>query len=55
MSVRESPEDRRLLNPAFAGALVVRASQGFWKEARRGLPYIYAYWPAPGLDDTRLS
>jgi Family of unknown function (DUF6521) len=42
-----SPENRRLLNPAFAGALIVRASQGFEREAKGGMPYVYAYLILP--------
>jgi hypothetical protein len=47
MGPQISLEDRRLLNPAFAGALVLRTSQGFRKEAKRGLPFIYAYLVLP--------
>jgi hypothetical protein len=47
MAMQLSIEDRRLLNPAFAGLLVLRASQGFWKECHVGLPFIYAYLVLP--------
>ncbi len=47
MAVELSLENRRLLNPAFAGGLVIRASHGYRREARIGLPYIYAYLVLP--------
>jgi hypothetical protein len=47
MASEESLEGRRLLNPAFVGALLVRAAQGFQREAQDGLPYIYAYLILP--------
>ena|ERR1700728_4705124 len=50
-----SLEERRLLNPAFASALVIRAVYGFTKETRSGLPFVYAYLVLPLLlhPDTR--
>jgi hypothetical protein len=47
MSLPNSLEDRRLLNPAFTGVLLVRASQSFWKQAQAGLPYVYAHLVLP--------
>lgn len=47
MASEISLENRRLLNPAFAGSLLLRASQGFLREAQSGLPYIYAYLVLP--------
>jgi hypothetical protein len=47
MASELSLESRRLLNPAFVGGLVVRASQGFQRESKNGLPYIYAYLILP--------
>jgi hypothetical protein len=47
MDTSASLEDRRLLNPAFAGLLVVRASQGFSKQSGGGLPFVYAYLVLP--------
>ncbi len=42
-------EERRLLNPAFGGVLVTRAAYGFMKEAKLGLPFVYAYLLLPIL------
>jgi hypothetical protein len=49
MSAPVSIEDRRLLNPAFSGILLIRASQGFWKQSQNGIPFIYAYLVLPLL------
>lgn len=45
--VRTSVEDRRLLNPAFTGSIILRTAHGFIKEANTGLPYIYAFLVLP--------
>jgi ABC-3C biological conflict system middle component len=42
-----SLESLRLLNPAFAGGLLLRASHGFQREAKSGLPYIFSYLVLP--------
>lgn len=47
MAVRSSPEDLRLLNPAFLGIVVARAAQGFQKEINEPLPFIYAFLVPP--------
>jgi hypothetical protein len=47
MPLEHSLESRRLLNPAFVGGLLVRASHGFIRETSGGLPYIYAYLVLP--------
>jgi hypothetical protein len=44
-----SLEERRLLNPAFGGALVIRATLGYAKEGTSGLPYVYTYLILPLL------
>src|SRR5438552_2048142 len=47
MAVEVSLENRRLLNPAFTGLMLVRAAQGFFREAKVGFPYIYSYLILP--------
>jgi hypothetical protein len=47
MDGMESLEGRRLLNPAFTGVLLLRAAQGFVKEAESDLPFIYSYLVLP--------
>jgi hypothetical protein len=42
-----SLENRRLLNPAFAGLVLIRAVIGFHREAKVGFPYIYSYLVVP--------
>ena len=44
-----SLEERRLLNPAFGGVLLVRTAYGYVKEASSGLPFVYAYLVLPLL------
>jgi hypothetical protein len=49
-------EERRVLNPAFSGALIARAAMGYSGEASEGLPFIYAYLILPFVlhEETRL-
>lgn len=47
MALDISLENRRLLNPAFSGALIVRAVQGYCREAKSAFPYIYSYLVLP--------
>ena len=47
MTSEISLENRRLLNPAFSGLLIIRAAQGFHREANGALPYIYSYLVLP--------
>ena len=47
MPANQSLENRRLLNPAFSGSLIVRACHGFVRESKMGLPYLYAYLILP--------
>jgi hypothetical protein len=47
MAPQVSIEDRRLLNPAFVGALIARSAQGFRKEASAGLPFVYSFLVLP--------
>jgi hypothetical protein len=47
MSSEISLENRRLLNPAFAGLVLIRAINGFFREAKIGFPYIYSYLILP--------
>jgi hypothetical protein len=47
MTLPASLESRRLLNPGFTGALLVRAAHGFKKEAGTALPFIYAHLVLP--------
>ncbi|HET6247354.1 MAG TPA: three component ABC system middle component [Tepidisphaeraceae bacterium] len=47
MVAEVSLENRRLLNPAFTGGLLVRAAYGYRREAHTDLPYIYAYLILP--------
>ena len=47
MVAEVSLENRRLLNPAFIGGLLVRAAYGFRREAHSDLPHIYAYLILP--------
>lgn len=47
MALDISLENRRLLNPAFSGLLIVRAVQGFCREAKSAFPYIYSYLILP--------
>ena len=42
-----SLEGRRLLNPAFTGTVLLRAAQGFVKEAKSDLPFVYSYLVLP--------
>lgn len=42
-----SLENRRLLNPAFAGLVLIRAVNGFFRETKSGFPYIYSYLILP--------
>jgi hypothetical protein len=43
-----SLEDRRLLNPAFCGALLAASAAGHVKDGEgAGLPYVYAYLVLP--------
>ncbi|MGX4806899.1 three component ABC system middle component [Bradyrhizobium guangdongense] len=42
-----SLESRRLLNPAFAGLILIRAVIGFHREAKNGFPFIYSYLVLP--------
>jgi len=42
-----SLEDRRLLNPAFSGLVVLRSSITYYKETTKGLPFIYAFLVLP--------
>lgn len=45
---RISLEDRRLLNPAFVGSIVIRAIHGHEKEASAGgLPFVYSFLIPP--------
>jgi len=45
----ESLEERRLLNPAFVGTLLMRAAFGHSKGSKRALPYVYSYLVPPLL------
>jgi hypothetical protein len=47
MAIDTSLENRRLLNPAFAGLILIRAVNGFYREAKSGFPYIYSYLVLP--------
>lgn len=47
MAPRFSPEESRLLNPAFMGLLVARAAHGFKKETNQNLPFVYSFLIAP--------
>jgi Family of unknown function (DUF6521) len=47
MASDTSLENRRLLNPAFAGLMLIRTAQGYYKEAKIGLPYIFSYLVLP--------
>src|SRR4051812_392663 len=42
-----SLEGRRLLNPAFAGILLLRTAQGFIKEAKSDFLFVYLYLVLP--------
>jgi len=47
MDQMSSLEGRRLLNPAFTGILLLRAAQGFAKEAKSDLPFVFSYLVLP--------
>jgi hypothetical protein len=47
MAANISLENRRLLNPAFAGLVLIRAVNGFNRETKSGFPYIYSYLVLP--------
>ena|SRR5665213_978873 len=47
MASEISLENRRLLNPAFAGLVLIRAINGFFRETKNGFPYIYSYLILP--------
>lgn len=40
-------EERRVLNPAFAGSLICRAASGFQETVQVGLPFVYSYIVLP--------
>ena len=42
-------EERRLLNPAFVGTLLLRAAIGHVNEVQRPLPYVHTYLIPPLL------
>jgi hypothetical protein len=47
MTLPTSLENRRLLNPGFGGALLIRAAHGFKKESKCAFPFIYAHLVLP--------
>ena len=47
MSDDRSLEARRLLNPAFCGALISAAAAAYEKEANTGMPYLYVFLVLP--------
>lgn len=46
-SRHQSVEERRVLNPAFAGALIAQTAIGHETENGEGLPFVYAYLVLP--------
>lgn len=47
MPTRLSPENLRLLNPAFVGLVIAKVASGFAKETGSALPFVYAFVATP--------